>query len=427
MKKYIYIITFVLLGMNLNAQSVWNGKREAIRKGSGTETDPHLIENAQNFAWLCYLINHDYTEWTEGKYFLLTTNIDLNGNEDNQWIPILAGIHHDGKLNINIDGGGHKISGLYIDNNSEIKDEKSVWYSTSASLFTDLSSSCVKNLYVEGYIHINDIKCAGIAGSASGNIENCKTDVDIETNSDAAGFVTHPKNGSNIINCNNVGNIKGDFVGGIVSNGQAKIESCYNTGNIEGGEYIGGLAGVIIGNGNYIRNSYNIGQIIASESTKDLGGIIGTSTAKIVNNCHYLNTCIENSNDNGEAQTSDFMRSQDFVDQLNKGTDVWCFDDDNINDGYPILSTNKNLSLEQMLSEDNAIVIFPNPATDYINIEGAIASYKIYGITGNLVMSNEKKYNNNVNISVSDFTSGIYFVRCVMQNGNIITKKIIIK
>ena len=294
-------------------------------------------------------------------------------------------------------------------------------------MFTDLSSSCVKNLYVEGYIHINDIKCAGIAGSASGNIENCKTDVDIETNSDAAGFVTHPKNGSNIINCNNVGNIKGDFVGGIVSNGQAKIESCYNTGNIEGGEYIGGLAGVIIGNGNYIRNSYNIGQIIASESTKDLGGIIGTSTAKIVNNCHYLNTCIENSNDNGEAQTSDFMRSQDFVDQLNKGTDVWCFDDDNINDGYPILSTNKNLSLEQMLSEDNAIVIFPNPSTDYINIEGAIASYKIYGITGNLVMSNEKKYNNNVNISVSDFTSGIYFVRCVMQNGNIITKKIIIK
>ena len=78
MKKYIYIITFVLLGMNLNAQSVWDGKREAIRKGSGTETDPHLIENAQNFAWLCYLINHDYTEWTEGKYFLLTTDIDLN-------------------------------------------------------------------------------------------------------------------------------------------------------------------------------------------------------------------------------------------------------------------------------------------------------------------------------------------------------------
>lgn len=427
MKKYIYIITFVLLGMNLNAQSVWNGKREAIRKGSGTETDPHLIENAQNFAWLCYLINHDYTEWTEGKYFLLTTNIDLNGNEDNQWIPILAGIHHDGKLNINIDGGGHKISGLYIDNNSEIKDEKSVWYSTSASLFTDLSSSCVKNLYVEGYIHINDIKCAGIAGSASGNIENCKTDVDIETNSDAAGFVTHPKNGSNIINCNNVGNIKGDFVGGIVSNGQAKIESCYNTGNIEGGEYIGGLAGVIIGNGNYIRNSYNIGQIIASESTKDLGGIIGTSTAKIVNNCHYLNTCIENSNDNGEAQTSDFMRSQDFVDQLNKGTDVWCFDDDNINDGYPILSTNKNLSLEQMLSDDNTIVIFPNPATEHINIEGEIVSYKIYGIKGNVVRSSENIYNNNVNISVSDFTSGIYFVRCTMQNGNIITKKIIIK
>ena len=425
MKKYIYIITFVLLGMNLNAQSVWDGKREAIRKGSGTETDPHLIENAQNFAWLCYLINHDYTEWTEGKYFLLTTNIDLNGNEDNQWIPILAGVHHNGGLNINIDGGGHKISGLYIDNNSEIKDEKSVWYS-SASLFNDLGTSNIQNLYVEGYIHINDITCAGIAGSTNGIIENCKTDIDIETNSDACGFVAYPKSGSIIKNCNNVGNIKGNFTGGIVSNGTTKIENCYNTGNIEGGEYVGGIAGAILGSSNYVRNSYNIGQITATESTKESGGIIGASNAKI-ENCHYLNTSIENANEYGEAQTDDFMRSQDFVDLLNKDTDVWCFDNDNINDGYPILSTNNNLSLKQMFSDDNTIVIFPNPATEHINIEGEIVSYKIYGIKGNVVRSSENIYNNNVNISVSDFTSGIYFVRCTMQNGNIITKKIIIK
>lgn len=424
MKKYIYIITFVLLGMNLNAQSVWNGKREAIRKGSGTETDPHLIENAQNFAWLCYLINHDYTEWTEGKYFLLTTNIDLNGNEDNQWIPILAGIHHNGGLNINIDGGGHKISGLYIDNNSEIKDEKSVWYS-SASLFNDLGTSNIQNLYVEGYIHINDITCAGIAGSASGIIENCKANVDIETNKNACGFVTSPW-GSVIRNCINVGNIKGNHTGGIVSNGTAKIENCYNTGNIKGGEYVGGIAGAILGSSNYVRNSYNIGQITATESTKESGGIIGASNAKI-ENCHYLNTSIENANEHGEAQTADFMRSQDFVDLLNKDTDVWCFDNDNINDGYPILSTNKNLSLKQMFSDDNTIVIFPNPATEHINIEGEIVSYKIYGIKGNVVRSSENIYNNNVNISVSDFTSGIYFIRCTMQNGNIITKKIIIK
>lgn len=425
MKRYLYIITFVLLGMNLNAQSIWDGKREAIRKGSGTETDPHLIENAQNFAWLCYLINHDYTEWTEGKYFLLTTDIELNGNEENQWIPILAGVHHKGTtLNINIDGGGHKISGLYIDNNSEIKDENAVWYS-SASLFSDLGTSNIKNLYVEGYIHINDINCAGIAGSASGIIENCKTNVDIETNKYACGFVAFSKS-SVIRNCINVGNIKGNYTGGIVGNGAAKIENCYNTGNIEGGEYVGGLAGVILGNSNYIKNSYNVGQITTTESTKDFGGIIGMTKAKI-ENCHYLNTCVENANEYGEAQTADFMRSQDFVNLLNKDTDVWCFDEANINDGYPVLSTNKNLGLEQMFSEDNAIVIFPNPARDYINIDGEIVSYKIYGLTGNVVESNDNIYNDNVNISVSDFTSGIYFVRCIMQNGNSVTKKIIIR
>ena len=84
MKRYIYVLALILLGMNLNAQSVWDGKREAIKKGSGTEADPYLIENAQNLAWLAYLINYDYGKWTEGKYFLLTTDIDLNGGENNQ-------------------------------------------------------------------------------------------------------------------------------------------------------------------------------------------------------------------------------------------------------------------------------------------------------------------------------------------------------
>ena len=84
MKRYIYVLVLILLGMNINAQSVWNGKREAIKKGSGTAEDPYLIENAQNLAWFAYLINYDYGKWVDGKYFLLTTDIDLKGNKDNQ-------------------------------------------------------------------------------------------------------------------------------------------------------------------------------------------------------------------------------------------------------------------------------------------------------------------------------------------------------
>lgn len=88
MKKNILIVLFILIGMNVMAQSVYDGKREAIRKGSGTESDPFLIENAQNLAWLQYMINADYSHETSGKYYLLTTDIDLNGSEYFQWEPI---------------------------------------------------------------------------------------------------------------------------------------------------------------------------------------------------------------------------------------------------------------------------------------------------------------------------------------------------
>ena len=47
MKKVLYIMLFLVLGMSLTAQSVWDGSREAISSGSGTESDPYLIENAQ--------------------------------------------------------------------------------------------------------------------------------------------------------------------------------------------------------------------------------------------------------------------------------------------------------------------------------------------------------------------------------------------
>ena len=117
MKKLLYIMLFLIFAMNLTAQSVWDGKREAIRSGSGTESDPYLIENAQQLAWLAYVVNWDYSIWTKDKFFLLTTDIDLGGNADNQWIPIGAGPSTDShKLFDGVfDGGFHSITGIYID------------------------------------------------------------------------------------------------------------------------------------------------------------------------------------------------------------------------------------------------------------------------------------------------------------------------
>lgn len=461
MKRYIYVLALILLGMNLNAQSVWDGKREAIKKGSGTEADPYLIENAQNLAWLAYLINYDYGKWAEEKYFLLTTDIDLNGSEDNQWIPIGAGSSLNKCKNINIyfDGDNHSITGLYIDNNAEIANESGIWSNWSYRYAALFNISCnsgkgyIKNLHVEGCIHIDDLACAGITGSNGNIIENCVTNVDIETNAgEAAGIAVRGLGSSIIKNCYNIGDITGVNAGGILGTFPAKeIANCYNTGNITGSGYTGGIAGAtmntsvtncyntgnVTGNGETggiiglcakgkVTNCYNVGTVKAS--SEYIGAIIGKkqSNAKIENS-HYLNTCIESSNEYGEAQNTDFMRSQDFVNMLNNNTDVWSMDNDNINNGYPILSPiTFVVGVEEFVDKNNMVSIFPNPANDYVNIEGDITYYQIFDIIGNVIATNDMSENVKT-INVSDYTPGIYFVRCMTQNGGIITKKIIIR
>lgn len=428
MKKYIYILVLILLGMNLTAQSVWNGKRESITKGSGTENDPYLIENAQNLAWLVYLINYDYSEWTEGKYFQLTTDIDLNGSADNQWIPISAGLSMKGKIksfDATLDGNHHKITGLYIDNNSEINNEKSLWFSHEASFFNYLpETSKIINLYIEGSINIENKNCAGISASG-GNLENCVANVDIESTESAAGIAEFV---NSVKNCFNIGDIKGgNFVGGIVSYRPKNIENCYNVGNITGNDFVGGIAGGVFGS-SHIKNCYNVGTINASETAEFIGGVAGNTTSEnAIENCYYLSTCIENSNELGEVKTAEFMRSHEFVTLLNNGTNVWKYDEDNSNNGFPVLTHHFPIGVEQYSEEKYVVFIYPNPSTDYINISGDIVSYEIFDIWGKNVNSMEKVSGKIERVSVSDFTSGLYFVKCLLENGNVVTKKIIVK
>jgi hypothetical protein len=72
--------------------------------------------------------------------------------------------------------------------------------------------------------------------------------------------------------------------------------------------------------------------------------------------------------------------------------------------------------------EDN-IKIYPNPASDIINITGAdIANIKIFNSMGQLI-SNQNHKNE---INVSEFQNGIYLFSVEVSTGHIIQKKIII-
>ena len=421
MKKLSYIVLFLILGMNLTAQSVWDGKREAIRNGSGTENDPYLIENAQQLAWFVYTVNWDYAPWTNDQHFLLTTDINLNGSPDNQWIPIGAGPSASGSKYFNgvIDGGFHKISGFYIDNDNAIGDKNSMWESSFAAFFVQLGNNAtVKNLYLEGSV-TNDMKSAGFSGK-NGIFEYCVADVDVESDkSIVAGFVAM---GNPTIEFSaNLGDIKGyQGVGGFIGmNGI--VRNCYNTGKIEGDDAVGGIAG----RSTEIVNCYNVGEIVCGNGTNKKGGIVGFfPSSGNVTNCYYLESCMDGSNGYGEPKTAGFMRSRDFVDLLNNDTNVWVMDEKFTNDGYPVFGNVEFGINENFFDNTDLVVVFPNPAADYINVLGDALSCEIYDMVGRRV----KTVSGNIdNISVTDLNTGVYMIRFTMRNGSVVTKKIVKK
>lgn len=423
MKKVLYIMLFLVLGMSLTAQSVWDGNREAIRSGSGTEADPYLIENAQQLAWLVYSINWDYSRWTEGKHFLLTTGIDLNGSTDNQWIPIGAGPSAESQKYFDgvFDGGFHSITGIYIDADNAINDNNSMWVSTYAGFFTQLGTNAVvKNLYLEGSI-TSDRKVAGFSGY-NGVFEYCISNVNVETGGSQSASAGIAAYGSPIVtNCANLGDITGkNGVGGIVGmNGV--LENCYNVGTVKGENMVGGIAG----RGYNLKNCYNVGDVLYNENATYKGAIIGNKpSGGSVTNCHYLEGCINETNEYGEPQTADFMRSEEFVNLLNNETSVWAMDDENSNDGYPVLG-NTPFGVEEILTDfQDVVVVYPNPVVDYVCVAGDVVSCEVYDLVGKCV----KTISTNINkIAVTDLPSGIYMMRFLTKNGNVVTKKIIKK
>ncbi|HOH84126.1 MAG TPA: Omp28-related outer membrane protein [Bacteroidales bacterium] len=90
-----------------------------------------------------------------------------------------------------------------------------------------------------------------------------------------------------------------------------------------------------------------------------------------------------------------------FIDKINTGTGT------GVNESY----------------DDSNIQIFPNPASNVINIVNAEnADIMLYDLLGKLVMS-ANNISNNFSINVSDFATGNYIVK-IIDEGNITTDKI---
>ena len=443
MKKLYIILILAMTGIMAEAQtSVWNGSRKLWTRGEGTESNPYLIETAENLAFLAYMVNTGFE--TKGLHFELTTDIDLNGSEDQLWVPIGLGnnyFYEDGCERVidysvpnnsfrgHFDGGNHKIYNLYI------KD------SSFGGLFGSAEEPCeIKNVSVEsGYIQ-NVVYGGGIVGQCKYNtlISNCTNGVDIS--GDYVGGILG-YGSDKVSQCYNTGYLKGNLsaggiagmltkeitecfntgkvtahsggCGGIIGSTQREvtIENCYNRGRVSGNaQNTGDIGGFVIKG--TVKNCYNVGDIANNEGMA--GGIIGANYNGTADNIYYLNTC--GSEGIGTAMSDVDMREEAFVDVLNKDTNVWGYDNSNVNDGYPLLESFHLSTAETMYA---TMSVYPNPAKGSFTVEGT-GLLTVMNVLGQKVMERTIEERNTVTLP-----EGMYLLR--LTNGNAsTTRKVVV-
>ena len=154
------------------------------------------------------------------------------------------------------------------------------------------------NCYTTGEWHSgNGDNIGGLIGlNIYGYIQNCYTTGEVRGGSNVGGLVGandvqdsgYPERAI-ISKCYTTGNViaSGSNCGGVAGNNSGTISDCYATGDIEGINYIGGIAGSDA-SASLIKNSYASG-IIKGENL--VGGVIGSNNG-IVQNCVALSPII---------------------------------------------------------------------------------------------------------------------------------------
>lgn len=270
---------------NEGSVEIWDGTSSEPKYNADTKT--YTITNGKELAWVSDVtngviisgINFPSDKTFKGYTIELANDIYLNDTSNvsnwstsapkNSWKPIgdsenvFSGI---------FDGKQHEIFGIYITSNNY------------DALFGYVEDGTIKNTNVkEGYITGSYCVAGIVAYLQYGVVANCK-------------------NNSTICGKYNTKNSVGGIVGEVHGYKKTNIEYCYNTGNVTGRRYVGGIIGECdefsYDSDIEILHCYNSGKITCNDDGANIssytGGIVGQNRANIK---YCINIGEINSND----------------------------------------------------------------------------------------------------------------------------------
>lgn len=320
--------------VTLTPSTAWDGAEREQPGGSGTQTDPYQIGSGAELAWLADKVNNASS--VAKLYVVLTDDIDL-GNQ--LWTPIGKEFYEFSGV---FDGGGHVVEGLKVSNAAD------------AGLFGVAKGAAIKNLVVRGSV-TGTGNAAGILAKAKNEactIENCGNEAAVTVTKSgggyAGGILGNAVTAIYVERCYNSGTVTstgnnsysraGGIVGYMSGSGTAKVNTCYNTGNIISDSY---AAGVFAGYGGYsltVSSCYNTGKISGKSQTNT--GAFTTSDSDAASNSFYLEGSIPaGAKTSAATAMSDAAMRTELLDKL--GADNWKTVR-GVNSGYPVLSWQTN-------------------------------------------------------------------------------------
>ncbi len=354
MKKF-YALFLVLLSVWQVSAQPWDGtSAEVWTQGEGTEQAPYLIEKPSNLAYLSQKVTAG--ESYEGKFFKLTTNLDMNGKD----FPVIGYYYEkaDPETGDPIEDMSHYFAGVFDGNHKmidgltitktntvQITADSTAEAEMGVGLFACLSESgIIRNLVIGPQSNIacsNAVGTGAIVGVLNGGIvENCANLGYVGSIMIAGGIVGAMYENSTVQYCTNKGKVNGAFgdAGGIVGamDLSAVVQGCYNMGDVEAYTTVGGIAGKT-SQEDKVLYCYSAGKLTEAAGGVKLGAIVGEANAdtKMEGN-FYVEKFTKSIDLNAEPISEEEMRSETTLQKFNNGLGATIFKTvPALNNGFP--------------------------------------------------------------------------------------------